>query len=346
MLIRVAVADSNSVFLSRFVSAMEQNPGLVISTYTDSELLRADVLKKKMDVLLFDPSVYACDYEISNQIVSVLFFDDSVDLPNKYSEFARINKYQRVSDTYRTVLDLYSNLIGKRGNVLGYNKAVSVAVYSPIGGAGCTSVSLAFAEYLASLGRRTFYISFEDFASESFYLEQSGEHGMSDLLELLGENVDIKLKLQAYVQCKSDNFFYLRHFDTPRDLNMLGENEILELLNSITESDLFDFVVIDLPTSVNEIVQTVFSLADHIFVVEKNDELSAIKMKAFFGLKYLVNECLPKIRRIINFSVGRPSRLTSPRVAAVVQVVQNPLPDSMVKLIATNNMKDAVRELV
>jgi hypothetical protein len=79
MLIKVAVADTNSEYLSRFVSALENNPAVEVLTYTDRSILRYDVEKRKMDVLLFDPSVYSGDYEISDRIVSVMLFDDSTE---------------------------------------------------------------------------------------------------------------------------------------------------------------------------------------------------------------------------------------------------------------------------
>lgn len=346
MLIKVAVADTNSEYLSRFVSALENNPAVEVLTYTDRSILRYDVEKRKMDVLLFDPSVYSGDYEISDRIVSVMLFDDSTELLPIYSRFEKIKKYQQVSVTFKMLLDLYSSHIGNQGRILGDARTAILAVYSPLGGSGCTSIALALAEHLSAQGNRTLFISFEDFASESIYLSQNGKHGMSDLLAFLGENVDMKMKLQAFVQNRSENFFYLQHFDTPKDLYTLSEEDIRELLERIDETGLFDSVIVDLPSSVCVQTQAVFAQADHIFVVEKTDELSSIKMQAFFNQKYVVDSYISKMHRIINFSTGRSSKLQSPIIVAVIKAMQGPDPSMMVRYIADNYIGEMINRLI
>ncbi len=340
MLIRVAIADKNTTYVNKVIAALEDNSSLIISAYSDAELLKKDIDNQKIDVLLFDPSVYSCEYESSKQIIAVLLFDDSIDIPPQFIKYPKVNKYQRVSKTLKTILDLFSDFVGNKGNVLGNTNAKVISVFSPSGGAGCTTISLAIAERLASSGMKAFFISFEEFASEGFYLPQGGEYSTSDILALLGENVDTKLKLQAYTLKKTDNLYYTKHFSTPNDLYVMSKGEAKELINLIVSSGLFDYVVVDVGSTVSVRTQEIFDSSESIFIVEKSDEISASKLQGFFSQLQIIGNNLNKMRRVINFSIGKPSRITSPVIMDVINAMQNPDPAMLVKYISDNHFRD------
>ena len=108
------------------------------------------------------------DYLNTKADLKILLDDEEKIISNTFSDAKRVKKYQRISKIYKNLLDYYSEVCGK-DMTPGEENVKIVSFYSPVGGAGKTTVALVSAEKYAQHGKRTFYISFEDIASEDCY---------------------------------------------------------------------------------------------------------------------------------------------------------------------------------
>lgn len=342
-MIHIAIADSNKEYVERFAVALAQQEDVRLSTYTDIDALRSDMRYKKIDVFLFDPSIFEGEFDLGKNTLAVMLYDDTENIPDTCRDYVKINKYQKVSKTYKQLLELCPSR--DPGKILRH-KAKIIAVYSPIGGAGSTSISLAVTKKYSSIGKKTLYLNFEDISSEGYYLPQESNHGISEIAMHLGDNIDFARKLKGLMLEKAENFYYLKHFDSPNDIYALSEDEISELLENIASSGLFEYLIIDMGTSVNSQSQRIFEAADKILLIERCDCISQMKMTSFVSQIHIMNNFSQKMLRMINFSTGGRSKLKIDiPIVGVISVMQDPDPSKFLEIIANKNCNGIIEAI-
>ncbi len=309
MILKLAAAAADRSYVQRLMRALEEYDNLRLSVFTDQESLKLSLADRKYDVLLFDPAFYDPQAFQNAVTLPVLLLDENYILPEYLKDFAKISRYQRVSQIYKRVLELYSEKAGSAGNLSETGRAGAAAFYSPAGGTGKTTLALACAARLAAQGVRVCYLNFEEAASEECYLPQKAERGLSELLGCLGENLNFSMKLQGLLQNKGENLYYLNHFDSPNDFYEMKEEELEKLMEVIQGSGFFDAAVMDLGCSMERKNQKLFELADTIVLVEGCGRTAESKQKIFYNQMHILNAYREKMVRVINFDTGeKPSQ--------------------------------------
>lgn len=346
MLVRIAVADKNEEYLERLVDVLEEYKDLNLSVYTDRGSLETALTSRTFDILLFDSDLYDGQVVLKKNTLAVMLLDEDKAVPAACHDFHKINKYQRISGIYKQVLELYSEVCQDVGEFMGRRPVVSVAFYSPVGGCGKTTLALTAASKLAMRGYKTFYINFEDIASEDCYLAQTAEKGVSELVGFLGSDINFPMKLQSLLQTKMDNLYYLKHFDSPNDIYEMTNQEIGELLMEIGRSGLFEYIVVDMGVALDTKAMAIFEQMQKIVLVEKTDMIAAHKMKCFMAQSHILNAYGQKMVRVLNFDNGRGLE-TDSRIpmAGKVGAVQNPDSAQLITMFSGNagvNFVDAL----
>lgn len=337
MIIRIAIADNNEEYLERLLSVLEEYDEVNLSVYTDRHSLELALSSRQFDVLLFNPEVYDGQITLKKSTLPVLLLDEEQGVPESCREFTKVNKYQRISGIYKKVLELYAQISGDIGGVLGGDTVRMVAFYSPIGGAGKTTLALATATKLALMGYRTFYLNFEDIASEDCYLPQNAEKGISEIVASLGSDINFSMKIQSFLQTKMENLYYMNHFDSPNDVYEIKEEEIEELLEHISKTGLFDFIVIDMGTSISSKARRIFEIVQKIILVERSDAISARKMQCFLNQAHIINAYGGKMLRVLNFGSGSGKMLDSEvKIGGRIGALHNPDAEQLITMFATS----------
>lgn len=339
MMIRMAIADSNSIYIERLANGLEVYDEIHLSVYTEQKSLKNGLQTKQFDVLLFDPSLYDEQIAITKPALVAMLLEETCDVPESCKGFLKLQKYQRISQIYKKVLEMYADVCGKVDFISQSERMKIFAFYSPVGGCGKTTLSLATAAKLAMQGYETFYMNLEDVASEDCYLPQSAEKGMSELLACLGTETNFSVKLQSLLQNKSEHFYYLNHFATPNDLYELKVDEIEELLNAIGNTGLFDMMIIDMGISLDQKTVRIFECADKIILPERPDVIAAHKMNCFFSQIHIMNEYADKMLRVLNFGIGKGStvRVGVP-IVETVDMLQNPDAAQFIAMLADHGV--------
>lgn len=337
MLVRIAVADENGEYLERLVRVLEEYKDLTLSVYTDKSSLETALISRTFDILLFDSDLYDGQVALKKNTLAVMLLDEDKVVPETCRHFHKINKYQRISRIYKQILELYADISQNVGELMGRNPVISAAFYSPVGGSGKTTLALAAAAKLAMRGYKTFYINFEDIASEDCYLPQSGDKGISELAGYLGSEINFPMKLQSLLQTKGDNLYYLKHFDSPNDVYDLTEQEIGELLVEISRSGLFEYIIVDMGVALDTKARCIFDQVQKIVLVEKPDAIAVHKMKCFMAQTHILNAYGQKMVRVLNFDTGRSAETTGQiPLAGRVGGIQNPDSAQLITMLAGN----------
>lgn len=347
MLVRIAVADENEEYLNRLVSVLEEYKDLTLSVYTDRGSLETALVSRTFDILLFDAALYDGQPGMKKGSLAVMLLDEDRAVPAACQDFHKINKYQRISSIYKKILELYSEICQDVGEMMGRRPVVSAAFYSPAGGCGKTTLALAAASRLAMRGHKTFYVNFEDVASEDCYLPQSGEKGISELLGFLGSEINFPMKLQSLLQTKEDNLYYLKHFDSPNDIYEMTPQEVGELLVEISRSGFFEYIIVDMGVALDARTLSIFEQMQKIVIVEKPDTISMHKIRCFMAQTHILNAYGKKMVRVLNFDNSRAVESNGQiPLAGKVGGVQNPDSAQLITMLAGNSAVSYVDALM
>lgn len=306
MIIRIAIASEDREYLRRLVSVMEKDAEFAITVYSDTESLAEVGGTKKFDVFMFTQDILRGQIGLGDirADLNILLDDEENPVPASLERALIIAKYQRISSIEKQIFDLYSEICGRDSRSARGGFASVISFYSPIGGVGKTTLSLMSAGRFAAKGHRTFYINLEDISSEGFYLPQSGEKGMSDFMGAVEKDVNLGMKLQGMLKEKRQGLFYLNEFSSPNDILEMNPDDVRMLISGIKKAGMFDVIVVDMGTRIDDKVKAVFELSDRIVLVEKSDEISVKKLTAFYNMKHILNEYAHKSVRVINKDNG------------------------------------------
>ncbi len=307
MLIRIAVADTDTNYLERLYDVLGDYSDLRVSVYSDTEILYDALASGRVDVLLIDPSIYSGRLP-TDRVGVVIILAGDVRIPAACADYPAIRKYQRISMIHSQILEICSDKLELTSSAPGKGSARLIAFWSPAGGCGKTTASLIAATRLASVGYKTFYLNLESFPSDGCYLGQDSQNSLSTMLERLGQSREqIAMYLSGAMLEKTDNFFYLKHFDSPNDYAALSPDELGKLLDILQKACGFDCVVIDTQSSFDDKVKLIFDRADRVVLVEKPDSMTQLKFETFLAQSYIIDEYGMKFCRLLNFYNSRPS---------------------------------------
>ncbi|MBR3998478.1 MAG: hypothetical protein IKI93_09070 [Clostridia bacterium] len=326
MIIRIACADTNTEYLERLIDVLEDSAELHLSMYSDAAILRENAYLGRFDVLLLDPSMYSRDLPIEKIPVTIMLAGENR-IPYECETLPAIRKYQHIVNIRRSILEICSKnpKFGGTSNGVGGTAAV-VAVYSPIGGAGKTTAALIASARLAAHGKRALYLNLEHFASDGFYLtSQPSDSGLSAIMEQLGEK-GADLFMKSCIRTKADNFFYIKHFDSPNDWNVLSGEECAALLYAAISSDTGGFRY---SNTTKETHLRAAALVERIDVADISHKLFGIKSLAMLRAEQLGFEKLHLFEggRIgiasISFEDKRFNKLQDEHLSTLVDLVRS-----------------------
>ena len=324
-MIRIVLADSNMEYLRRLEMVLANYKDLAISIYTDKAALETALRSKKIDILLFGSDIYDGQVSLSKETLAVMLYDADELVPESLRDFKKVNKYQRIGTIYQQVMYEFSEYARSSGMVIGGNKTKTIIFYSPVGGAGKTTLALATALKLSMEGKKTFFLSFEDAPSDECVLPNNNEKGISEIAAVMESNIDFAIKIQGLLQQKNENLFYLKHFDSPNDVYELSGEEKEKLVEIIENTKLFDVIVLDMGSSLKQDELKVFDIAEAIVLVERNTTIANSKMNLFLSQAHIMNQYKGKMSRVVNFHMGSGSGINSDiPVIGMVNASQNP----------------------
>ncbi|MBR6095273.1 MAG: hypothetical protein IKP92_09675 [Lachnospiraceae bacterium] len=346
-MIRIVLADTNMEYLQRLEMVLAEYKDLAISIYSDKAALENALRSKKIDILLFGSSIYEGQVTLSKETLAIMLYDAEEEVPESLISFKKVNKYQRIGNMYQQIMYEYSEYAKNKGVVIGGNKTQAIAFYSPVGGSGKTTLALATALKLAAEGKKTFFLSFEDAPSDGCVLPSNNDKGMSEIAAAMYSNVDYSIKIQGLLQQKGENLFYLKHFDSPNDIYELTGEERSKIIEIIENTKLFDVIVVDMGSSMKADELKIFDLVESIVLVERNTTIANGKLELFLAQAHIVNSCIDKMVRVVNFHMGSGSGVNSEiPVIGMINASQNPESAGFIEWLANQSVMNFALQLV
>ncbi|WP_418792172.1 hypothetical protein [Phosphitispora sp. TUW77] len=286
--IKLVLADFDGNYLDRvtaFINSSSFSAGIRVSSFTDVRKL-ADFLGSgcnQANILLAPPEFIESIPEIKSCFELVVILADGR-LNGELQEYKTVFKYQPGDKMIGRIMEMYSE---RNPNAV---KAVSgvkdsrlITVYSPAGGVGKTSLAFALASRLGEYGRSVLYLNWESINSMAGALPGTGECGMTRVLLGLEEDPDLlPLKFELYKKRSPE--FNLDFFESVESFVEYSEmqSDLGLLFVKLKESGMYDDIVTDLDSAVNESTIKILGISDLILLVLSQDHVCRYKTGEFF----------------------------------------------------------------
>lgn len=179
-----------------------------------------------------------------------------------------------------------------------------IAVFSPKGGSGCTTIATNLAVALAALGHRTLLVdgSFQ-FGNVDVMLNLKPTTSAADLVERLQE-MDADL-INSVAVTHGSGLKVLLAPPRPEMAELIGSKHVEALLPALRRQ--FDFVVVDTTSSLNDVTLAILDAADRILLVAGQTLPSLKNASRFYDVADGLNYNPQKITLIINAASNKAS---------------------------------------
>ena len=278
MKIKILIATADPVYnklISDNISEYHSDM-LEVSDCSAQESFNEAVSKKRYDVALLDTMMLE-KIDLNMIQLPLVLCSEHESAANVPAELGKIRKHQRISSIVAAILERYAKISGNRPG-FDSKSAVITAVWSPAGGAGKTTVALAYAASVASKEKEVFYLNLEDFSSVSGYFSENGK-SISTVFEMLdSRDSNIEMLVQG-ICCYESGITYLCSPDNFDDMCILSSENINDLIVSC--AGLADELVIDLSSAYDVRTRKAFETAQKIFIVTEPTIPAEAKLTQF-----------------------------------------------------------------
>lgn len=308
MRIRLFLAIDDAGYLDHLTRELSVRYSEVITVTACSNRDHAQTMltRQKYDVILLDEAFGVLADQCTAPLV--LFLWDSFNADDTFAqELPKIRKYQRVSSLVSQIQEHYASVAASNG-ILDERKAQIVAVWSPFGGCGKTTIALAFAAQKVSQGYRSVYLDLEPFSSVGAFFPQNGR-GLSVVLEKMNGNVEMLLQSIRQTDTSSGILYYGGP-DNYEDINILTAEEIKKLLDMCTGD--IDILIVDLGSGFDEKTAAVFNRADEILLVTDGSKTCETKLAQFRTQNKIYESVKAKVVLIANKGSRGPADADAP----------------------------------
>ena len=301
MNISIAIADTDREYVERLSEVLQQYNDLTIRIFTSAEKLKAAMEGNHIDVVLFDPDISGEMLVFPGVKLPMCLYSDESRNRSMYADFAKVAKYQRISNIYKELVREYADKAGYSADFNNMQNTKLIAVYSPVGGSGKTTVALSLASKYVSRGKTALFLSMEQLCSSSC-VNPKLEEGITALVAgAADEHVNFELKLKGLMKQGMNGMFYLEGFERIVDYDAVTGGEMEDILDRMKRCNVCDILVVDMESALDSIGKAVLDAADKIVIVEKTGELSNLKMN-LFAQQALVAEYENKMVTVRNFA--------------------------------------------
>lgn len=303
---KVILADEDEQYLREIRYAfMEIAPQIDLVTFTSRQKVY-EYLEQggKSDILVVDEQL--AGEQLKNLTIPMTRIALSLSL-TPIDGFQVVKKYQRMETLLNTILLKYAQDTGTLEAVRGNSHTKLAAFYSPAGGTGKTTLSLAMAAASVKAGLRTLYLNLEEIDSVNNILGRTPGR-LSDVFFSLQARhattmqVGIKIKECAGLE-PTAGFDYISGVESISEYEEISSENMKLLLETIRELSNYELVVLDLSSAFTNKSRQVLEASDVVFMPVTETEGSIGKLQRFLeeaNLHQKYDSIFDKTRLILN----------------------------------------------
>ncbi|MDR2649300.1 MAG: AAA family ATPase [Clostridiales bacterium] len=292
----ILITDGDASYLENFERFLRNNHSdkFIINTAANSDGVRAfvDNYDRKVDILLISPDAYTDRIKSCASVIMIL--SNGV-IPIQLEKYPVIKKYQSGDAIVHSISHAYTEAMPDEFDISQINGDCEIiGVFSPIGGSGKTTVASLLAAHLAAK-KKVLFFSMEQFQYTEYLFSGSSRYNMSDFLYFVhkGDN-DLLANLNRMLI--TDVNLNVNFLNSPLcfvDLNKIECDKWAAFLRALAQFGLFNKVVIDMPSHLNDQILEVLSACNKVITPVLDDQMSVFKLnRLIHDLTQIDNEIL------------------------------------------------------
>ena len=270
--------DWDKSYVQRFYDAINKDYSnkLEIHAFTSENSLLNFLNHNKIEVLLVNENINLNIKHDSKLIILKLIEKNNIE-----NELNSILKYQRVSLIYKEILNAYSQVYkGLSSNDKNYSSKI-ISFMSSGTGSGTSTIASSLALNLAEKGIKTLFLDLQSFATINSIFNAEGKFSMSEIIFAIKSNKEnISARLETAVKMDNSGVFFYDPCKNPLERNELKSDELIKLLDSLNESGIYEYIIVDINYLVNELCLSLLKYSDRVFLVANTTEESQIRLSS------------------------------------------------------------------
>lgn len=286
--IRIVIADHEKSYiesLSNYLRSSDEATRFISTYFTSKTALQQFLSSNEVvDVMLISPALYDKSLHIPKE-TSLIFLDDN-EMKEQDTHRQSVYRYQRLNQLISNILAIYYENNQQAGKLLARSKQTEVlTVYSPLGGTGKSTVAANLSKQLAQNNLKVFYLNLELFNSTSIYFQSEEDNPSLQIFYFVkSESPQLLSKIESLK--KYDAYSKVSYFDiaiSADELLEISEDDVKRLINGIVGTGTYDYIVVDLDSSMHERNIAALKECDRIIWPITNDEQSYLKTVSFLA---------------------------------------------------------------
>jgi len=279
MKIRLALIDTDEDYRKRLSDFYIKNyqDRIEILTFSSIDSFENNRGNKSIDVMLVSENIED-DLSSYSEKICIAYLSDR-DLIERKNNIKTINKFKKPEKIYKEILNVLAD--GINGDIAykfndGNNTLVEV--FMPVnGGAGATSLAIAYGKKLARQGTPTLYLNFETLNSSNIFLQSQGDMGFDEIIYAIkSKKQSVSLKIESNVLKTTDGLEFFNESRTALDMLELSDEDIYVLIKELQAMGKYRHIIIDSNLDIGSRLN-IFSKFAYKIILVFNDTLQGIK---------------------------------------------------------------------
>lgn len=279
MKIRLALIDTDEDYRKRLSDFYIKNyqDRIEILTFSSIDSFENNRGNKFIDVMLVSENIED-DLSSYSEKICIAYLSDR-DLIERKNNIKTINKFKKPEKIYKEILNVLAD--GINGDIAykfndGNNTLVEV--FMPVnGGAGATSLAIAYGKKLARQGTPTLYLNFETLNSSNIFLQSQGDMGFDEIIYAIkSKKQSVSLKIESNVLKTTDGLAFFNESRTALDMLELSDEDIYVLIKELQAMGKYRHIIIDSNLDIGSRLN-IFSKFAYKIILVFNDTLQGIK---------------------------------------------------------------------
>ncbi len=281
-LTRIVVAETDEQYVlpleRKFIE--EFGDKAEINIITDKDYLTYFFSKpQNIDVLVINENNYDSSFHKHNiQNIFLLSENETAENLTADLDINRIYKYTSVKEIFNTIVNNMTATVSDNTSQKKQTKVIMV--YSPIGGAGKTTIAAGISSALSKAYKKVLFIGIDSLQGYSYFIEKPVYLNNSIEKLIKNENDNIFNSLRPYVISEFVDF--MPPFSSLCSLNLSASN-YANLIKGIAESAAYDYIVIDTSSEFSEIITKLMGVSTNVVIALSQDKYSAYKFNCLLN---------------------------------------------------------------
>lgn len=282
--LRIIIGDRDEKYIKKLADfiSLYYSDKIELYSFTEMGLLSDFIQKNKVNGVFVGKSFIDVKQEIPANM-AFAYFTEGIET-EKYDNVCALIKYQSADSLIKEMIALCSEQIsdlyaGKSGD----GKGKVYLFESPSGGVGTTTLACACAYFMCRQEKKVLYLNMENFGTVNTLFAADGRYDFGDVIYALkSPKGSLDLKLESIVKQDISGAFFIEPCKYASDMKSMSSAELSLLLETMIGDGLYDYIIVDRNSGLDEIDFTLRRFADDIILVSDGAALANHKLEKLY----------------------------------------------------------------